>query len=592
MAMFAAAAVAALALWTVLASLIFLYGTGLLSSFAVPVWQWWLYALYAPPHPVVRFWLWLSGAGPVLLAVVIGLGPAFRKMRSGPSGRAGIVRGSSDNHGHADWLSMRDARARFPGAHPTYGGVVVGEAYRVDEDTAARLAFDPQRRATWGRGGTAPLLIDPCERGPTHSLIFAGSGGFKSTCAVSTLLHWTGSAVVLDPSCELGPMLSATRKELEHRLVSLRLGGEEGFNALDWIDATAPAAESNVHAVIAWVFGETRPSDPGDEFFRARGKELAACLLAHILWDEEMPAEYKTLRTLRIGLSQPETQLRKQLKVVHRTSGSQMAREIAGSLMEVVDETFSGIVASANEGTAWLSVPAYASLVCGNSFQTAEIATGKLTVFIQCPLKALLVTPAVARVITGALLNALYEADGNVTGRVLFLLDEAYLLGPMKVLLQARDAGRKYGITLQLLYQSIGQAIEQWGRDGVRAWYDGCSWRGYAAIADTDTAKEVSAACGEFAVVAVSEGDNRGRQGKLGELGSRSKGSTANRHEIKRSLIKPDELLHDVREDELFVFARGVRPLRCGRAIYFRRPEIVSKVAPNRFAQQLQGVGV
>jgi hypothetical protein len=58
---------------------------------------------------------------------------------------------------------------------PPFGGLVVGEAYRVDEDKVAAVAFDPANRATWGKGGKAPLLIDPCASGPTHSLIFAGA---------------------------------------------------------------------------------------------------------------------------------------------------------------------------------------------------------------------------------------------------------------------------------------------------------------------------------------------------------------------------------------------------------------------------------
>ena len=40
----------------------------------------------------------------------------------------------------------------------------------------------------------------------------------------------------------------------------------------------------------------------------------------------------------------------------------------------------------------------------------------------------------------------------------------------------------KYGITLQLLYQSVGRIIEQWGEAGKRAWYESASWRGYAAV--------------------------------------------------------------------------------------------------------------
>ena len=41
--------------------------------------------------------------------------------------------------------------------------------------------------------------------------------------------------------------------------------------------------------------------------------------------------------------------------------------------------------------------------------------------------------------------------------------------------------------------------------------------------------------------------------------------------------------MHDTRADELFVLARSTPPMRCGRAIIFRRPELVAKVAANRF---------
>jgi type IV secretion system protein VirD4 len=73
-----------------------------------------------------------------------------------------LIRGRSDNYGHADWLSIREASRLFPGPDPTYGGVVVGEAYRVDQDRVARWAFDPADRRSWGQDGTLPLLVDPC----------------------------------------------------------------------------------------------------------------------------------------------------------------------------------------------------------------------------------------------------------------------------------------------------------------------------------------------------------------------------------------------------------------------------------------------
>jgi len=583
-------------LWTAAASAVFLWGTGLVRYFPFQstAWlgQWWSYALYAPSNPIVSRWLMIGAGVPsVFLGLVI-----YRlvQLRSGRVTRPGeVVRGSTDNHGHAAWMSMREARDRFPGPHPDFGGVVVGEAYRVDQDKTARLAFNPEKRQTWGQGGQAPLLIDPCKTGPTHSLVFAGSGGFKTVSAASTLVHWTGAAVVLDPSRELGPMLTAHRETLGHKVVSLEPGTPGGINVLDWIDFTHPLAETNVHAVVGWIFGEAEGGgSEADKFFRNWGKQLVACLLAHMLWDETLPPETKTLRTLRAGIVTPEDQMRDVLEGIHANSRSPMARDLAGTLKKIVPETFSGIYGNATGDTAWLSVAAYADLVSGGavgtepSCGTVELTRGGLTVFLQIPLKVLRDTPAVGRVLVGALLNALYEADGAVQGRVLFMLDEVSRLGPMKILEVARDAGRKYGITLQLLYQSEDQLAQQWGRQGRNAWFDSVSWRSYAAIQNLETAKSVSDMAGGHSVMAESEGRNSGSQGKPLEAGSRSRGTSTNRHEMSRALIRPDELTQDVRGDEAFVFARGARPLRCGRAIYFRRPELRAAVEASRFHKQ------
>ena len=90
------------------------------------------------------------------------------------------------------------------------------------------------------------------------------------------------------------------------------------------------------------------------------------------------------------------------------------------------------------------------------------------------PLEALDTTPALARTVIGALLNAAYQANGNFDGRILYLLDEVARLGYMRIIETARDAGRKFGITMQLLYQSTGQIEKQWGMEGKNAWY---RWR-------------------------------------------------------------------------------------------------------------------
>ena len=534
----------------------------------------------------------LAGAFGILM-VIAGIAGLTRPFPIGSRGKPLLQRARSDNFGHAAWLSMRDAQKLFPGPDPAYGGIVVGEAYRVDEDRVARMAFNPAKRTTWGRGGTAPLLIDPCRTGPTHALVLAGSGGFKTTSVgVPTLLTWTGSAVVLDPSQEIGPMVGEHRRQtMAHNVVTLdpATAKTAGVNVLDWIDITSPLAESHVAAVVGWITGEVRPGTSGNgEFFKGSGQDLVTCLLADLLWDPELPPERKTLRALQRRLVTPEDQMREFLERIHEHSASAMARDLAGTLKGAVAETFSGIYTNANRDARWLSTTAYADLVSGGAegslpaMRTADLVAGRTTIFLQIPLTVLQTTPAVGRVLVGALLNAAYQADGRVKGRVLFLLDEVARLGYMQVLEQARDAGRKYGITLLLLYQSLGQLVAQWGREGKQAWYDSTSWRLFAAVQDPDTAKELSAMCGEYGVVATSQGDTEGSQARSG-IASSSSGRSENRSEVKRALIKPDELTQDTRTDEAFVLVRGSKPLRCGRAIWFRRPEWLSLVEANRF---------
>jgi type IV secretion system protein VirD4 len=580
------------AAWTVIASLVFLAGTHLIRSFAHPFYQWWEYAFYAPDNPIVSHWLKMGAAVASVLVLVFGLALLVRRGKMGPSLRPRLftgppqpMRGATDNHGHADWLSIAKAREIFPGPSAKFGGVVVGEAYRVDQDKTAGVTFDPRNKATWGKGGKAPLLIDPCTSGPTHSLMFAGAGSFKSTSAASTLLTWTGSAVVLDPSGELGPMLAGAREAMGHAVHQLDLRAGIGFNVLDWIDITSPLAATNVLSVVGWVCGDgpIGGKDKTNEFFEARGRALVACILSHMLWDPDMPAELKTLRSVRIGLATPENEMRTLLGAIHKDSKSPLARDYAGTLKGLVDETFSGVYANADESTSWLANPAFSAIVSGDSFKSLDLLGGKTSVFLQIPLGALQAAPSVGRVVIGALLNAAYEADGQVKGRILYLLDEAARLGQMKILETARDAGRKYGITLQLLYQSVGQLERQWGREGKREWYDGVSHRSYAAVQDLDTAKELEETFGNYAVMATSEGSNSGSSGKSFEVGSRSRGANTSYHEISRPLIRREELMNDCRTDEAFVIIRGAKPLRCGRAIYFRRPELEEKIAANRF---------
>jgi type IV secretion system protein VirD4 len=125
-----------------------------------------------------------------------------------------------------------------------------------------------------------------------------------------------------------------------------------------------------------------------------------------------------------------------------------------------------------------------------------------------------------------------------------------------------------------MLYQSIGQMREAYGgRDATSNWFESASWISFAAINNPETAEYISKRCGDTTV----EVDQTNRSsGMKGSSRSRSKQLT------RRPLILPHEVMR-MRADEQIVFTAGNAPLRCGRAIWFRRDDMTSIVGVNRF---------
>ena len=311
-----------------------------------------------------------------------------------------------------------------------------------------------------------------------------------------------------------------------------------------------------------------------DDFFRASALQLITALIADVCLSGHTPQEHQHLRQMRTNLSEPEPKLRGRLQAIYDNSESDFVKENVAPFIAMTPETFSGVYANAVKETHWLSYPNYAALVSGASFETDEIATGKTDIFVNLDLKTLEAHPGLARTIIGALLNAIYSRNGEVTGRTLFLLDEVARLGYLRILETARDAGRKYGISLVLLFQSIGQMRETYGgRDATSKWFESASWVSFAAINDPDTADYISRRCGNTTV----EVDQVSRSTQMsGASRTRSKQLAA------RPLILPEEVLR-MRGDEQVIFTAGNAPLRCGRAIWFRREDMKGAVAANRF---------
>lgn len=491
-----------------------------------------------------------------------------------------VKRAKRGTFGDADWLPMSAAGKLFP----PDGEIVVGERYRVDKDIVHELPFDPDDPATWGKGGKAPLLTYSQDFDSTHMLFFAGSGGYKTTSnVVPTALRYTGPLICLDPSTEVAPMV------LEHRT---RVLGREvmvldptnpimGFNVLDGIEHSRQKEEDIVGIAHMLLSESVRFESSSGAYFQNQAHNLLTGLLAHVMLSPEY-AGRRNLRSLRQIVSEPEPSVLAMLRDIQEHSQSAFIRETLGVFTNMTEQTFSGVYSTASKDTQWLSLDSYAALVCGNAFRSTDIVTGKKDVFLNIPASILRSYPGIGRVIIGSLINAMIQADGSFKRRALFMLDEVDLLGYMRLLEEARDRGRKYGISMMLLYQSLGQLERHFGRDGAVSWIDGCAFASYAAVKALDTARNISAQCGEMTVEVKGSSRNIGWDTK-----NSASRKSENVNYQRRPLIMPHEITQSMRKDEQIIIVQGHSPIRCGRAIYFRRKDMNEAAKANRFVKAI-----
>ncbi|MDR6101821.1 type IV secretion system protein VirD4 [Agrobacterium larrymoorei] len=515
----------------------------------------------------------MVGAAASLFSGIFGLRVALKGNAAFAASGPRRIGGKRAVHGEADWMKLPNAAKLFP----EHGGIVIGERYRVDRDSVAALPFRADDAQSWGAGGKFPLLCFDGSFGSSHGIVFAGSGGFKTTSVtIPTALKWGGGLVVLDPSSEVAPMVSEHRRQAGRKVIVLDpMASAVGFNALDWIGRHGNTKEEDIVAVATWIMTDNaRTASARDDFFRASAMQLLTALIADVCLSGHTDEKDQTLRRVRANLSEPEPQLRARLTKIYEGSASDFVKENVAVFVNMTPETFSGVYANAVKETHWLSYPNYAALVSGNSFSTDDLADGETDIFIALDLKVLEAHPGLARVVIGSFLNAIYNRDGDVKDRTLFLLDEVARLGYLRILETARDAGRKYGIALTMIFQSLGQMREAYGgRDATSKWFESASWISFAAINDPDTADYISKRCGDTTVEVDQTNRSSGMKGS-----SRSRSKQLNR----RPLILPHEVLR-MRADEQIVFTAGNAPLRCGRPIWFRRADMNACVGENRF---------
>ena len=469
-------------------------------------------------------------------------------------------RETSSSHGSASWgdgATLADAT----------GGVLVGRG-------------QPKRRKKPG-----PVLRYD---GPGHLLTVAPTRAGKGVGAVvPNLLNHGGSTVVTDPKGENYALTAAHRRQrLGHRVVGLdpfglavRLGLPESeveaargaLNPLDLIDSASPDAADDA-AMIADMLVVPQPGGGAGAFWDEEAKALLAGLVLYVALSR-VGAERSLPHVRELLTLAPEAF--DDLLVTMGGHPNATVQRTSNRLRQKADRERSGVVSSAQSHTHFLDSPRMLAVLGESTFDPADLARGRLSVYLMVPPDRLDTFSRWLRLVVATSLVAVTRARPMTTGgggresRVLFLLDEFAQLGPMAPVRRAVSLMAGYGVQVWPFLQDLGQLKQTYPKD----------WETFVANTDvvqafgtTDqfTAEYLSKMAGTRTVFSHGATTGKSRSRGKSRLSGRSEGASMSEH--GRPLVMPDELrLMD--EAEQLLLVRGHRPVRCRKLRFYEDAE-------------------
>jgi len=403
-----------------------------------------------------------------------------------------------------------------------------------------------QERAALDAPG-APVCAAP----EHHTLIVARTRTGKGTrVIVPTLLRYGGAALVIDPKGENAAVTAAARQARLGQTIHILNPWNEladtfarrGFtratyNPLDILDRDDP----NVVAVAQALAGAICPTphDGKDRFWYGSAANI---LTAVFLWltDHVGSGESKTLARAReiISLSRREF-TEKYLTMMAVSKGFDGAiREMAAPLIDLADETYSGVMANLSESSRFLSDPQIKTATATSSFTMEDLVAGNTTVYVVIPPDRIDTQKTWLRVVIAAATHSVKRPKTvrRSGKRCLFLIDEFPALGRVEDLPRDIATISGFGVDFALIVQGLDQLKDHYG-EARGTILGNCAYKWFCNVNDLDSAKYLSESLGKRTVETVSESDSF-------SAGSAEMGKNITHSETGRSLLNPDEILN------------------------------------------------
>ena len=406
---------------------------------------------------------------------------------------------------------------------------------------------------------------------------------------VSTLLGWSGSAVVHDIKGENWQLTAGWRAGFSHCLLFNPTDARSArYNPL--LEVRRGADEVRDVQNIADILVDPEGALDRRNHWEKTSHALLVGAILHVLYAEQE----KTLARVATFLSDPQRPFDATLRVMMTTNHlgtpetpvvHPVVASAARELLNKSENERSGVLSTAMSFLGLYRDPTVAAVTAASDWRIADLVEGAhpVSLYLVVPPSDISRTKPLIRLVLNQIGRRLTEhlhAEGmGGRHRLLMMLDEFPALGRLDFFETSLAFLAGYGVRAFLIAQSLNQIEKAYGEHN--AILDNCHVRVAFATNDERTAKRISDALG----TATEQRSMRNYAGH--RLAPWLAHVMVSRQETARALLTPGEVMQLPPTDEL-VFVAGHSPVRAKKLRYFEDGNFKNRILP---APQLDANG-
>ena len=450
------------------------------------------------------------------------------------------------------------------------------------ENDAHFMNFDEIKAAGLLGGSGLPLGFFPdngCEHplhyvGERHLITIAPNGSGKGSCVqITALLEYDGSVFMIDPKGENAAVAARFRRDVLGQKVYVlnpfdilkphfdKVGfASARFNPLASLDPASKNFVADVSALCEALI-LTQGKDP---YFDDTARNLIACLVMHVCTDED---ETRTLPRVRELLSLPQetpddeknllkgkiSSLNALFSVMAASDFKPMAQKAAAFLKDTKGND--AVISTARTQTNFLDDPALIENLSDSDFRFSDLKREGVTVFVMLPAKMLYTYSRWFRLLVTSAIDEMTASETKGVKPVLFMLDEAPILGHLSCIETAIGLARGYGVQLWTFWQDLNQ-LKRIYEEGAHSFFANSGIHQFFTPNDLETAEFISNCCGEKTTFATST--------------SYGNSLSSTDSERKEPLYSAHALRGMPQDQQILFVAGNSNPVKAGKVPYFK----------------------